>query len=88
MNIAEYMNRRCLCGLPRSEHAHFHEAVRGEGGVIRLGYDFVVRSVSNPHCKGFVDEIERELGGNPAQNPHLGPLVSEQVRALEKEIGS
>ena len=77
--IHEYLKRVCLCGQPRSEHAHFHSASRGEGGVLRLGRDFVVRSVTNPECQGFVDSIELELQGNPLENPLLGPLVQAQL---------
>jgi hypothetical protein len=88
MDIREYMQRVCLCGQPRSEHAHFHVPQHTLAGELRIGSSFVVRSVTNPACTGFVDAIERELGSCPLENPHLEPLVREQLSDLERREGN
>jgi len=73
MDVKEYMQRRCYhCGAPRSEHAHFRSNTPGiPGGELQ------VIAVSRPKCKGFLDEIEHELGGDPLRNSHLAPLMRE-----------
>mgnify|MGYP001565846341 CR=1 FL=1 len=77
MNVREYMQRRCVCGRPRAEHAHFSNPLAQAG--------FTVRCATRLACTGFVDEFELELSGNPALNPLLAPLVREQLEALPKE---
>jgi hypothetical protein len=78
MDVGEYMARKCVCGRPRAEHAHFHERV-ADGRIL-------LRVLPVPHsavrCEGFLDEIELELGGNPRENPLLSPLVEERLAEL------
>lgn len=80
MNVREYMERRCVCGRPRAEHAHFQSPLTVAG--------FAVRCATRLTCSGFMDEFELELGGNPALNPHLAPLVREQLETPSKEAPS
>lgn len=68
-DLEQYMNRLCVCGLPRKDHAHAH-------------VDNVL-CVIVPHepsrCHGFLDEIENRLGGNPWHNPLLRPLIEKEA---------
>jgi hypothetical protein len=68
-DVDAYMKRRCMCGAPRSQHAHFHT---NDGSLQIL-------AVQRASCTGFKDEIEFELGGNPLDNAHLGPLIREKL---------
>ena len=68
--VAHYMQCRCICGRPRAEHAHFHDA---SGRLY-------VRAVTNSQCHGFLDELELALGGNPLLNPLLQPRAEENLR--------
>lgn len=77
MIVAEYMNRRCVCGELRKDHAHHHEWVNADG-TLKTNPDMRkvrVLAVTNGECTGFLDEIELELGGYPPTNKHLGPLM-------------
>lgn len=82
MDAKAYMARRCVCGLTRGEHAHFHQQLDGKT-ILR------VLPVANPTlCLGFLDEFELELGGCPQDNAHLGPLVEEELsKARIRENG-
>lgn len=73
------MNLRCLCGRLRREHTH------GYDDLILPGTDNVINprptklrviGIMND-CQAFTWEMERELGGNPLANEHLGPLMGE-----------
>ena len=68
-SIRDYMARKCVCGLSRALHAHVYQP------------HLVVLAVPNPgrRCQGFLDEIELRLGGCPATNELLEPLVVDQV---------
>lgn len=68
-DLEAYMNRRCLCGLLRKEHAHMF-----------LGDRLRVMAVGNLACLGFTDEIEKDLGGNPWHNPLLRPLIERSLQ--------
>lgn len=68
MDVTEYMSRACVCGEPRS--AHFHAFT--ESGELR---------VVGTRCRGYLDAIELELGGNPALNPLLRPLIARSAEA-------
>jgi len=66
MTLAEYMTLKCICGNPRSLHAHAHTP-DGELHVVGI----------MTYCRAFTWEMERELGGNPFENKHLAPLMGE-----------
>jgi hypothetical protein len=77
LTVSEYMALRCLCGAPRSEHAHAYEDfVLPDGTFNPTPTRLRVVGVSTT-CPAFTWERERELGGNPLSNPHLGPLMRE-----------
>ena len=88
--LRQYMERYCVCGKPRHEHAHSRrsreaivyaesmpEAVRGKP-VIR------VVGVTAP-CGGFLDAVELDLGGNPllGQTKEKGGAEMEQEQAFK-----
>lgn len=56
MTLREYMNRICLCGSPRSEHAHAANITGDPVPWIR-----VIGITSG--CRGFVDRIEQQFTG-------------------------
>ena len=88
MEIREYMERRCICGQPRKFHVHFREVMPTKDGAglgIATGRFQVLPVNDHNHCRGFLDEIELELGGNPATNPHLAPFVAENLRAWSED---
>ena len=58
--VRAYMERVCTCGHRRAEHGHFVEPKNGQLHVL---------AVNNVKCSGFLDAIELQLGGNPAENP-------------------
>lgn len=74
MLVSEYMNRRCICGALRAAHYHAHDA-QPDGRWIPT--PATLRVLGGNGCRGFTDEIELELGGNPIENKHLGPLMRE-----------
>lgn len=82
MNVAEYLQRRCVCGRPRHEHVHVHDQFGGQR-VLR-----VLPLTGQSLCAGYLDEVELELGGNPLDNAHLGPLVREKLDALHQRGSS
>lgn len=59
MDVQEYMNRRCMCGATRAEHAHVVNNLTDLGD----NTNFRVVAITNNHCRGFTDEIEREFVG-------------------------
>ncbi len=69
-DLEAYMDRRCVCGTLRKEHAH-----------MIVGGQLSVRAVGNLQCTGFTDEIEKQLGGSPWHNPLLRPLIERQLQA-------
>jgi hypothetical protein len=72
MTIDQYMSRPCLCGRPRGAHVHSFPATR----VAVAGDMAGLRVVTlDGDCLGFVDEIERELGGDPRTNRHLSEIL-------------
>ncbi len=60
-----YMGRRCLCSHERAHHHHGHTPT--DKGELKLSC--VPCGLCG--CQSFVDEFERELGGNPMENPHF-----------------
>ena len=70
-DLEAYMNRRCTCGMLRKEHCHMY----AEDGHVS------VKAVVNSACRGFTDEIEKDLGGSPWHNPLLRPLIERQLQA-------
>lgn len=77
MTIAEYMELRCLCGLPRRHHTHSYADELLPGDVLNPHPTKLrVIGVMND-CAAFTWEMERELGGNPLTNKHLRPLMTE-----------
>lgn len=71
MNAAEYLARRCVCGLTRGEHIHVHEHWATGEKLLRV----LPATSGERRCAGYLDELELELGGCPADNPHLAPLM-------------
>lgn len=71
MEAKEYMRRVCLCGHERGVHMH--------GQTIGPSGEMVLTSLPCGccQCACFIDEFERELGGCPADNAHLAPLMQE-----------
>jgi hypothetical protein len=77
MTVAEYMELRCICGALRREHCHsYDDLVLSDGRLNPHPTQLRVIGVTTD-CKAFLWEMERELGGNPSQNKHLGPLMVE-----------
>lgn len=76
MNIRQYMDRRCICGRSRAEHAHMHERLSDGTTLLRV---LPVPATSERPCGGYLDAIELELGGCPTENQLLAPLVRERL---------
>ncbi len=72
MTIDQYMRRPCLCGRPRGAHVHSFPAGRVAIPGDMSGLHVVTL---DGDCLGFVDEIERELGGDPRTNKHLSEIL-------------
>jgi hypothetical protein len=76
LTVAEYMGLRCLCGLTRGEHVHAYTDLFLSGVLNPSPVDLRVIGIRN-NCQAFTWEMERELTGNPLENPHLRPLMIE-----------
>lgn len=75
-DLREYMNRSCVCGLPRREHVH----------ATLKGRLVVVAPHALDRCPGFMDAIELDLRGDPSQNPLLRPLLERSADAAGVEL--
>jgi hypothetical protein len=74
--LRQYMERYCVCGRPRREHAHFYQHAWKAGANSDLGNwatGLQVLAVTGS-CGGFLDAIELRLGGKPMENPLLSAL--------------
>lgn len=77
VDAKQYMERKCVCGRTRGEHIHLWQRLPEGEMLLR-----VLPITGEASCAGFLDEFELELTGDPSKNPHLSPLVEENLAAV------
>lgn len=88
MNVRQYMERRCICGALRREHVHFREVMPSKDGGegVATGRFQVLPVADHDDCRGFVDEIELSLSGNPATNALLAEIAGDRTGWTAEEL--